>query len=764
MATGPQRQPYVEDYFSDTERKASPTANSSTKRSHPDLKPDAAPPLEKMHPNIDLKSDSGYSSFTAASKSSADTAPSTKAARSPPAAPATAAPMPAQSPASKARRPTLVEQRQAGSESARPRPTRAPSMSSKNRPPGQQRRPTITTQDEGCTEPGCTTCGPNAVKPSRPRRPTLSSLPSDQRSNRSAPDTYYSPPSPAYARQPNSYQQGPAIVQPAQSNHRRMSSSARQRPLTFAGEPPASYWVPGMPAPYTSPPQDQRGPPPSMSAYQNYSHIPAYMAPPAPPLNYYPPPQADLQRPPLANRQSSTYTTRSQPPAVVTQDNSYKDPGKFSARYGQPPTPSEYQMKASRQPKQLQLQYGDEEFESDSASGDEYAYEDRQARDRDARAALALMPPPKIKQRDKSQRRPQLPHANTTQVVDTRRDERRQSFILSERPVRRERESERERPRERERERERVPPRVTAAPARHPSVGRPVLAPRHVQSEYDTRHAQIVVNNSKSSRRQSYQGGGRIYDALGSARALEDQYNAERRRENRASRIYEEERFMPGRFEEDDEDEEPEEPVRALTRPRRKTDSELRKGKERIPEGKNKRAETAAEEYIKTTRGSHDPYADQINRAAKRASGVPSAHSESGSSDSNGSGIKSISQRTDGGNNEIRLRVDAGAPLSLQFTGDMEGRTLQLIPGDNGMTDVVIGGTNAETIYHQSERGSIVSSNRRLDARQPRREAEDLISERSSRSGRSRREREDVREARDGRVHVLQRSRNSTYD
>jgi hypothetical protein len=309
-----------------------------------------------------------------------------------------------------------------------------------------------------------------------------------------------------------------------------------------------------------------------------------------------------------------------------------------------------------------------------------------------------------------------------------------------------------------------VPPRVTAAPARHPSVGRPVLAPRHVQSEYDTRHAQIVVNNSKSSRRQSYQGGGRIYDALGSARALEDQYNAERRRENRASRIYEEERFMPGRFEEDDEDEEPEEPVRALTRPRRKTDSELRKGKERIPEGKNKRAETAAEEYIKTTRGSHDPYADQINRAAKRASGVPSAHSESGSSDSNGSGIKSISQRTDGGNNEIRLRVDAGAPLSLQFTGDMEGRTLQLIPGDNGMTDVVIGGTNAETIYHQSERGSIVSSNRRLDARQPRREAEDLISERSSRSGRSRREREDVREARDGRVHVLQRSRNSTYD
>jgi hypothetical protein len=40
---------------------------------------------------------------------------------------------------------------------------------------------------------------------------------------------------------------------------------------------------------------------------------------------------------------------------------------------------------------------------------------------------------------------------------------------------------------------------------------------------------------------------------------------------------------------------------------------------------------------------------------------------------------------------EIRLRADRKAPLSLQFEGDMEGRTLRLVPGENGMTEVVIG-------------------------------------------------------------------------
>ena len=43
---------------------------------------------------------------------------------------------------------------------------------------------------------------------------------------------------------------------------------------------------------------------------------------------------------------------------------------------------------------------------------------------------------------------------------------------------------------------------------------------------------------------------------------------------------------------------------------------------------------------------------------------------------------------------EIRLRVDASAPLSIQLHGDSEGRTLQIDPAENGMADIVIGSDN----------------------------------------------------------------------
>lgn len=51
---------------------------------------------------------------------------------------------------------------------------------------------------------------------------------------------------------------------------------------------------------------------------------------------------------------------------------------------------------------------------------------------------------------------------------------------------------------------------------------------------------------------------------------------------------------------------------------------------------------------------------------------------------------KGISTSNKTGNSEIRFRVDASAPLALTIDGDMEGRTLQLLPAENGMTDVVI--------------------------------------------------------------------------
>jgi hypothetical protein len=45
--------------------------------------------------------------------------------------------------------------------------------------------------------------------------------------------------------------------------------------------------------------------------------------------------------------------------------------------------------------------------------------------------------------------------------------------------------------------------------------------------------------------------------------------------------------------------------------------------------------------------------------------------------------------------NELRVRFDRARPLTLQLSGDMEGRTLQLVPAENGFTDIVIGGGEA---------------------------------------------------------------------
>ncbi|CAO2652188.1 Nn.00g004710.m01.CDS01 [Neocucurbitaria sp. VM-36] len=784
----PNYQPTCEDYHSDesdgrvlesfTGRKSPAAANVSTKRSHPsDLDKEKPPAQERVSANIDLRSDSGYSSYTAATVSSADSAPSATSRRSPPVAPANTAPLPSHSPAPKPRRPTLSEQRQSSNSSPRPKPvSRTASQSSRR--PGAHRRPTITqdrreSRDEECADPNCTKCGPNAL-PQR-RRPDLPpsqsardvSILSDQRSMRSDPAAYYtSPPSPTYARQ-STYMQGPAIVQPAPPRRRSSSTTRQQRPMSYSGEPGVPYWVPGMPAPYPSPPQEQHGPPPSASAYRNMQQYPQmpqvpqgapYMVPHAQPNGYYAPqyplnqtsPPYDLQpRPDLSTRNSSYYGTRNQPAPIVTQER--REPPKYSARYPQP--------QSATQTKFPTLQLQDEAYESsESGSSSEEEYEPNPRH--------ALMAPPKIKRSKSSSKkqRPNLRHANTTQVVD--RLERRSSIVVPERPKDRDRAS-----------------RSNNASTRGVSVTRPAAPERQTQSAYDTRTARVVVNNTRANRRQSTQ----IYDKMyeqyaqakaieerlakakaleeeaaqarlieqGKARALEEQYKAEQKRQKRSSRAY----YPPVEFDDDVDEEEEERPAPLRNGRRRPTDADNRKGKERIVDTKNRRTELAAEDYISAQRGSQNPYADQIHKAAKGASRMPSGPSDSGSSRSRGSDKQSQSARTvatTNGGNEIRLRVDASAPLSLSFNGDMEGRTLQFTPAENGMADIVIGNSRGgESTYRTSERGSVVGSSRKsLVTSQARRDAEEMT-ERSSRSGRSRRE--GSQNDRDGQRHVLRR-------
>ena len=80
MASPQEMQPTVEDCFSDDSeggsipfqgRRSPNAANVSTKRSHPsDLDKEMPPAQERAPTNIDLRSDSGYSSYTTATVSS----------------------------------------------------------------------------------------------------------------------------------------------------------------------------------------------------------------------------------------------------------------------------------------------------------------------------------------------------------------------------------------------------------------------------------------------------------------------------------------------------------------------------------------------------------------------------------------------------------------------------------------------------------------------------------------------------------------------
>jgi hypothetical protein len=101
-----------------------------------------------------------------------------------------------------------------------------------------------------------------------------------------------------------------------------------------------------------------------------------------------------------------------------------------------------------------------------------------------------------------------------------------------------------------------------------------------------------------------------------------------------------------------------------------------------------------------------------------------------------GSNRKPSSNIATSTNNEIRLRVDRGTPLNLQLSGDMEGRSLQLVPAESGMSDVVIGGGEVDTredIYQSEGSGVVIlkgRDRRSTIARQGSRDAGDF-SERS---------------------------------
>ncbi|EUC41667.1 hypothetical protein COCMIDRAFT_105563 [Bipolaris oryzae ATCC 44560] len=825
MASAQDKQPTCEDYDSDQSeqgyefsgRSSANAANVSTKRSHPDdLNKEKPPPQERVPTNLDLRSDSG-----APSQRSPPAAP-TPTAR--PEAPQPPPPQPQQPPppppSTKTRRPT-----QSHSEQSRPKlHSRTTSQSSKPLVI-KQRRPTITQDPRSerlererptrrdsrvepeCTDPKCTTCGPNAIpqhvkpgiKPTQSAR-DIDRLSADTRSMRSDPAYYQSPPSPTQVRRPPSYRQEAAIVQPAVNPRRRPSTTSRPRPMSY-GEPNSHYYVQGGPAPYPSPPQEH-GPPPSNSA--QWRQMPQYqhmggMAPPvvpygapqgypgAYPYNHTPPPYDGPQRPNMPPR-TSFNSARNGPAPLVTQAPPREQ--QYSARYGHPQSATQ-----ARFPPQLQLQEGAYKSDTGSETGsseeedDDDYYEQPDPNDPRNRRALMAPPPPKIEQakpksKSKKQQRPPIRHANTTQVVDEHPGRRMslsqppaqpQSLVIDEH--RRKRTS-----------------RTIQEPSRRASVSRPAPPSRQIQSEYPSHRGQIVVaNSSKSERRRSAQVYEQVYDhhledkraakAAKEARARareeeearkeQEQYEAElahQKRLNRNSRqIYQPPGAFDSEYESESEESEddqflPEAPAPPPPQARRRRPTDAGKGKERVLEHKTKRIESAAEEYISARRGAPGPLNDPIHNAARHSRTISQpSHSGSSGSDRSRSNRTAVTNE----NNEIRLRVDANAPLSLQFNGDMEGRTLRMIPAENGMADLVIsGGRDRESVYHNSDRGSIADDRKALVTKQPRRQAEEMT-ENSLRSSHRRRDSQVIREQRiersSGQRPLRQRAHTSSY-
>ncbi|KAI4664120.1 uncharacterized protein J4E79_003621 [Alternaria viburni] len=814
-------QPTVEDCYSDDSeggsipfqgRRSPNAANVSTKRSHPsDLDKQMPPAQERAPTNIDLRSDSGYSSYTTATVSSTNSAQSAPPQRSPPQVPAAAAPAPPQPEAPKARRRPTDTTEKTSKSSSRPKTSRTTSSASKPpavvqpQPPERKRRPTVTQEsrperrdrrdsrvEPDGAEPRRTKYDPNApasavrrrpeITPSQSARDVNRPIPQDTRSMHSDPASYQqAPPSPTHYRQAY-YGHGAAVVQPATTRRR---PSMNGRPMSYGGEAGPQYWAQGAPGYPTPPPE--RGPPPSSSAhYSRGFPMPQmgqmgppqtpYGMPPGYPPQFYQMPYDDGQRPGMPQRSSSNAARRGPAPPVINQAPRDQQ---YSTRYGQT------QMTHPRMPAPLQLDDRAHESDTDSETGssedDEYYGSEPEVNPNDPRAHRALMPPPKApktksntktKPKTKKSERPSLPHAHTTTTVEQVRSHR---HSMSTPPVLVDERSNRHRP-----------TKSTNEASRRQSISRPPPPPRETQTEYPARRGSVYVGDStKAERRRSAHYGqsarDKEYAQYAAERQQEDarleaeervrkelkaaarakrerqarkqaeneaRYEAEqeRKREKRNSKVYYQ---PPAAFDDSDEEYESDEAVALVVpeapvppRHRRPTDAGVRKAKE-----------SQALDYINSQRGTDVPLNDHIHRAAKRASRVPSMPSHSGSSGSDRQSQSNRTAVTSNGNNEIRLRVDANAPLSLQFNGDMEGRTMQLIPTEDGMAELVISGSrDNESTYHSSERGSNAGDGLALVRRKP-----DENTEGSMRSHRSRRESRALRDSYDDRIIEVQR-------
>ncbi len=705
-----------EDYNSDASETVPDTrkqANVAAKRTTP------SPALDKgRRPHgPDGASDSGYSSHTAPTVGSAESAPSLKASHASSSLRVDIpTPAGAPQPSPTKRRPQLSDARRLKTD---PSPNRASGHARTSSQSRKSRQMQSERYSGECSDPRCD-CSRGRPGPPTPLDTPLNvnympfvTQPSPQ---------FYNPPSPQHQRSQTIYAQAGPILEPARST-RRSTSTSRARPMSYhAGITPDAYW---QPMPY-GPTIDQRGPPPAPplappSAYNTGPMpFPPLMTPPQSGPSYLPPPShlPDASppspyrnpRPPMSHRSTETYSTRRPTsvygPPVVSQDQSrYNTNAMVSAR--QP---------SARRPTNSSMPRYEPEPESDSySSSDE---EDGHDYDR------TIMPPPRAP--PVHTRRPSMRQPNPPNHYVSRSPQRYQS-TSSRTGFDRE-------PDERSSARYSSQISTSAASSRPSSSRRPSLATasgRSKTTSYPSGAKVTVVESSASSRRRmSYMGHERRAELEAQHRDVEA-YQAE---------------------------------VAARARP-----TSQRREIEAARERENRRRSTIIEgqAYGDSTRSSL-PLTEQTLRAAKRASRISAAaSSEAGSGRSRAS-----SSRDDGGSSRVsgsqRYNTEVRAPsgtntsngtatpagagkngegfkmridgINLEFVGDMAGRTIQLRQQEEGVgvPEVVIAGAqnrdgerlrrdtdsaylrgDARSVNSRSRAASVRGSGRRRRSRAP---------------------------------------------
>ncbi|KAF1988737.1 hypothetical protein K402DRAFT_419096 [Aulographum hederae CBS 113979] len=664
---------YVEDYFSDdqegTLRPAS-QANVAAKRKSNSSNVEREPPVE-------VRSDSGYSSRTAATTSSADSAQSMKSGTS--SAAAAAAPKPARKQSSAS-----------GSNNSSKTSTRSPA---KPQPPSRttstRGRNPVEKKVAICAEPNCKECLRNRSASVRERE--SGSTTTARASVRTTPAA-----SPATSRAPSQYPQPSSAGQSQVRPRPRANSTSRARPQ--------SYHAGMSGVQYGSGPTEATRPPPSRSAYMNtaaahHAPVPAvHVQMPTPqPTPGFPPPgfhnslvpamqhlTLDTRRPAMTHRQTdsaSIYSARK--PTKVYNDQ--PSPASFES-ISTPTLANSSQMQVSRAivsarrpgapPPEPEPEYSEESTTTEESEEDEEdGYDDEDTR---------RMPPP---------RRPSMRKPNSSYSPAYNNPSYSQRMLQGGSPVDEGYLDEMYRPTSRA---------ATSYTSldRRPSLtssGGRTKATSYSNSSGSGRMVTVEAG-SNHRRRQSYMG----HENLA-------QLDAQRR--------------APA-FDEYAYDDPPAQPLR-------------RRGVTDI-DGNRRDAEMYMRSTEAIARAQQAPLTESALKRASRGSDTPSGRSIPVTASSRGDRSSRIStsasQTQIAGAEGVKLKIDTSAGFNFAIDGDMEGRTINMVqrPGE-GMAELVIGSKRETSYYSQkgSKLGSRMSATE--DSRSSRRTDDSRTVKRSSR-------------------------------